>query len=254
MSAAPARRDSATAAGAGTGGVGIGQGLSAELQQYQVLSVKLKEKVGDLRRRKGVSVEERTELDAQISDIQALETRIRNQLESQTKQLDQLPRAEIAKSRIALVKLTKDFERVKATADLTISEAAAVKVDLNSKSNAGSSLDQKDTVFQMGNQSNSPSKPKAMMKGGELQFENQLQGQAVDDLIAEERERDILKMNQDLRLVNEMFKDMAQIVEKQQPAIEQVAVAAEASHERAKAGLEQVQQAAAHQGGGCFIS
>ena len=75
----------------------------------------------------------------------------------------------------------------------------------------------------------------------------------MDDLIAEERERDIKKMNQDLRLVNEMFKDMAEIVEKQNPSIQKIAESTEASHERAKAGLEQVQQAAASQGG-CLLS
>ncbi len=33
-----------------------------------------------------------------------------------------------------------------------------------------------------------------------------LQGREVDDAILEERNKDILKMNQDLALVNEMFK------------------------------------------------
>ena len=60
-------------------------------------------------------------------------------------------------------------------------------------------------------------------------------------------------MNRDLKLVNEMFKDMAQIVEGQGEMVEKVAESAEESHERAKAGLEQVQQAARYQSS-CTIS
>ena len=63
----------------------------------------------------------------------------------------------------------------------------------------------------------------------------------------EERERDIRKLNSDLQMVHEMFKDMASIVEKQGELVEEIAITTETSHERAKAGLTQVQQAAAHQ-------
>ena len=233
-----------------SGAGGPASGLSLELQQYQAFSVKLKEKITELRRRRGVSLAERKDLDDQIADINSVELRLRNQLEAQTRQLDQLPRTEIAKSRIALGKLSKDFERVKATLVLMIAEAGMVTVEAVDTAGSHGKGENK-TVFDMGPQSNGT--PKAHSKGG-MQFQNQLQGQEVDDQIAEERERDILKMNQDLRLVNEMFKDMAEIVEKQNPAIEQIATTTEASHERAKAGLEQVQQAAAHQGGGCVIS
>ena len=78
-------------------------------------------------------------------------------------------------------------------------------------------------------------------------IQNTMQGQEVDDAIMAERERDIKKMNQDLLLVNEMFRDMAQIVNKQGGQIEEIEKTTESSHERAKAGLEQVRQAANHQ-------
>jgi hypothetical protein len=74
-----------------------------------------------------------------------------------------------------------------------------------------------------------------------------LQGQDVDDLILEERERDIRKMNQDLQLVHEMFQDMANIVDQQGEMIEEISDMTEKSHNRAQAGLEQVKQAAAYQ-------
>ena len=81
---------------------------------------------------------------------------------------------------------------------------------------------------------------------------DRVQGQDVDDLIAEEREREILKMNQDLKMVNEMFKDMADIVQEQGEVIQTVAETTENSNSRAKAGLKQVEQAAGYQSG-CVV-
>ena len=47
-------------------------------------------------------------------------------------------------------------------------------------------------------------------------------------------------------------RDMAELVGSQSGAIEQIAEQTESSHERAKAGLTQVQQAASHQPGCCL--
>ena len=84
-------------------------------------------------------------------------------------------------------------------------------------------------------------------------FQQAIVGKDVDEAIMEERERDIRKMNQDLLLVNEMFRDMANIVEQQGEHIEVIAQTTEKSHARAQAGLEQVKQAANHQNS-CHIS
>lgn len=68
-----------------------------------------------------------------------------------------------------------------------------------------------------------------------------------------ERERDIMQIHKDTLLVNEMFRDMAELVGSQSASIQQIAEQTESSHERAKAGLTQVQQAASHQPG-CSLS
>ncbi len=238
---------------AGTVESSPGSSLSSDLQEYQAASLKLKEQVAEVRRRyrSGISPAQKEELDTQIQDIQKMETRLRNQLETQVKGLDQLPRTEIAQKRIALGKLSKDFERVKQLAVVTIGESQSIKVDhslVGAKTN-GSDIAAGDgtSVFRADQGRRKDG------NGQNMQFQQQIQGQQVDDLIAEERERDIKKMNQDLQLVNEMFKDMAEIVEKQNPHIEQIAETTKESHERSQAGLEQVQQAAANQGG-CVVA
>ncbi len=74
-----------------------------------------------------------------------------------------------------------------------------------------------------------------------------IQGQEVDDMIMEERARDITRINQDIQIVNEMFQDMANIVQTQQPMVEQIHKTTEEASVHAKQGLEQVNQAAAYQ-------
>ena len=80
-----------------------------------------------------------------------------------------------------------------------------------------------------------------------------LQGAEVDEAIAEERERDIRRINQDLVMVNEMFQDVAKLVDDQNKPIDDIAQSTEESHARAQEGLKQVQQAANYQPG-CLLS
>ena len=54
-------------------------------------------------------------------------------------------------------------------------------------------------------------------------------------------------------MVNEMFKDMAEIVQEQGEVLQTVAETTENSNSRAKAGLKQVEQAAGYQSG-CIIA
>ena len=50
-----------------------------------------------------------------------------------------------------------------------------------------------------------------------------------------------------------LFRDLAELVEKQSEKIGEIAVSADKSHERAQAGLVQVNQASQHQPGICTI-
>jgi len=163
-------------------------------------------------------------------------------------------------------KLLKDFERVRVLVAQPLNEVGMIKVsadsNTSSSSSSGSGTSSSNSggagsVFRMASgrgpqdfnlaadsASPSPAMPKLVQT---------LQGQDVDDLILEERERDIKKMNQDLLLVHEMFQDMANIVDQQGEMIEEIADMTQKSHDRAQAGLEQVKQAAAHQSS-CIVS
>lgn len=172
--------------------------------------------------------------------------------------LEALPRQEAAPKRTALGKLQKDFERIKINMQALTSEAALIKVSQDMAGvevfsrianialiGPGGELsgDMQQRIMHAADDNNNMPLPPQQ----KLTLMPLMQGQEVDDAIMEEREKDIKKMNTDLALVNEMFKDMAVIVEKQGAAVTEIHDATEKSHERAEAGLNQVKQAAAYQ-------
>lgn len=151
-------------------------------------------------------------------------------------------------------KLLKDYERVRALVQVQLNEVSLIKV----ASAAGDGPTSSIFRMSMGtgatsgrggdfNVAESAQSPPSASSSSAPKLIQTLQGQDVDEMIMEERERDIRKMNQDLLLVHEMFQDMANIVEQQGEMIEEISEMTEKSHDRAQAGLEQVKQAAAYQ-------
>ncbi len=107
--------------------------------------------------------------------------------------LDSLPRAESAQRRFAIIKLQKDFDRVRPIVQTMIRESSSLKVGNNKNTpDSGNSRNQKAG--------------KDTERGNEPKLLHAVLGQDVDDLIMEEREQDIMRLNRDVALVNEMFK------------------------------------------------
>lgn len=211
------------------------QKMSDLLQTFQKNLKLIKDKIVEYRRRR-IGLAEKNELDTNIKELKDFEGRLKSQLDNELKNIESLPRtAESAQKRIALGKLQKDFERVRVGISQISTEVNLIKVNKDyGEASDGNSLG----VFK-GMGESEVIAPNVMV----------MQGKEVDDLIMEERERDIKKLHTDLALVNEMFRDMAQIVDKQAVMVEEIAVSADKSHERAQAGLDQVKQAAAYQPG-----
>lgn len=134
------------------------------------------------------------------------------QLDALARQVEGLPRSEAAARRIGVGKLLKDFERVRALAQLQLNEVSLIKV----ASAAGDAAGGTGSVFRMGGAGgggmggmatsgrggdfnpgegeSAPSPPSSSAAAPRLM--QTLQGQDVDEMIMEERERDIRKMNQ----------------------------------------------------------
>jgi hypothetical protein len=249
------------------------QSLSFELQSLQKFYIRTNDVVGKLKgEKKKISQMKKQDLDKDVRQIRELEIRIKNQLDGHMRELESLPKSGIAQRRIAIGKISKDFERIQGGINVMVNDLNSLKVDgkANESSkhksgvtttNSGAFAGKKQSIFRLSTSSKKDIEETSEYRKHEAKIEEsfaaqqqqQISGQNVDDLLIEEREKDLLKMNRDLKLVNEMFKDMAQIVEGQGEMVEKVAESAEESHERAKAGLEQVQQAARYQSS-CTIS
>jgi hypothetical protein len=127
------------------------------------------------------------------------------QLDLEMKSLDLQPRTEVASKRLAISKLQKDHERVKTLVDSLSSECAQIKV--SSDGSNSSSGKQKGFVDDF-NQDTSRNQSGGMAQAQTLKGPQfvAIQEVDIDSLIIEEREREIKKLNNDIKLVNEMFK------------------------------------------------
>ena len=140
-------------------------------------------------------------------------------------QLDLLPRTEVASKRAALNKLLKDFDRIKVTMNSISTEAASIKVsfDVDNKSNIDNSKYNSNNLnnkygVSVSNDNNNKDSLNSVFSKSQSSSQNQQQRQQqllmkpvmkeqdIDEMIIEERERDIRKLNQDLAMVNEMFR------------------------------------------------
>lgn len=57
----------------------------------------------------------------------------------------------------------------------------------------------------------------------------------------------MLRINKDLRLINEMYKDLASVVVQQNDDVKEIARTTDAAHAQAEEGLKQVNKAAEYQ-------
>mmetsp|Transcript_27548 Transcript_27548/g.92534 ORF Transcript_27548/g.92534 Transcript_27548/m.92534 type:complete len:93 (-) Transcript_27548:106-384(-) len=92
-----------------------------------------------------------------------------------------------------------------------------------------------------------------MIGSDRVQLQVAMQEEAINDAILREREEEIREINQNVHKVNEIFRDLAGLVEKQQADVDQIGELVEKSHAHAEKGLEQVQKAAKMQPS-CAIS
>ena len=76
---------------------------------------------------------------------------------------------------------------------------------------------------------------------------------AVNEAILKEREQDIKQINQQVHMVHETFKDLAELVNEQQESVDKIANNVDSAHENTKEGVRQLEKAAEYQTS-CIIS
>lgn len=178
------------------------------------------------------------EVRAQTLVVDDLSIRIGQQLSEQVAQFDRVPRHESASLRAQHSKLSKDYTRVlnvfrsvKEKADRK--NAEAVDVQATRPAPARVLRDQKTLEH-------------------DTQLRAQLQEEAINEAILREREEEIQEIHQNVVKVNEIFKDLAELVNDQQEDIDNVETMIARSNQHARRGLAEVEQANATNAGCCI--
>jgi len=194
----------------------------------------------------GGGVEESAiQFDAQLSVVTELSSRISSKISRVQQSMQNMDRGEAAKYRHTVGKLTKDFgglkrneSRVKASVErwreaekMKKKQQGSTNRDINS-SNGGDALFHEEM-------------------SNKLQ-QVQINPSDMNEEILRERNTEIRAINEQMANVNEIFKDLAHIVNNQQEDVDNIEEMMEKTHEHAKAGLEQVEKANEYQKG-CLV-
>jgi len=205
--------------------------ISEAIVQYQknlgILS-KIAESIGSKADNHTIQTQYRTQVDV----IEQLGSKIEHQMSSQEDQMKRMQREEAARCRSTHVKLNRDFRQVQSTYR-NLTNAVRRKQELV-----------------MAQRQDEETKARYSREGpknsGQLQLQVQVQEEALNQQIMRERESEIKNINKSMHQVNEIFKDLAHLVDTQQTDIDKIEGQMENAHASAKSGLTQVEKANNH--------
>jgi len=181
------------------------------------------------------------QLKVQIDVIRQLGTKIETNLKELEQKLQSMPRAEAAENRATHIKLTRDYHWV---------ETKYKNVQLEAKQ----SMQRKEMQMRLQAEENGRRQEGVEAENHRLQMQMQLQDDRVTEEIMKEREEEVRKINHGMHQVNEIYKDLANIVSYQQDQVDEVEVHMENANKNAESGLKQLEKAKAKQDQNCIIS
>lgn len=182
--------------------------------------------------------------DAQVDVIGLLEQKVSTQLQQQYQQ-STVGGSNINPQRATIiVKLKRDYERVQNQAK-SLQESAIVKIKeirmATSNTNHNKNIGGGHQQHQFGDQQNMS--PEALEQQQQLQIQMQIQEDRLAEEIMREREEEIRNINRGMHQVNEIYKDLANIVGEQQHHIDTIETQMDDARANAQAGLKQVEKA-----------
>lgn len=180
-----------------------------------------------------------TQLNCQVDVISQLGGRIDQQLRAQETRIQRMSRTDASRNRATHVKLTRDFRRVEATFN-------KLKLELKQRRGlveARRAQEEDERRFAA----------EASSSEQAMRLEMQLQEDQLNEQLMREREAEIREINKGMHTVNEIYKDLAHIVQTQQEDVDKIEGVMEDANNNAKTGLKHIEKAASHQSQ-CTIS
>jgi len=173
--------------------------------------------------------------------ISQIGSKIENQLSQQETLMESMTRTDASKSRATHVKLTRDYRWVE-TKFKNIQLENKQRRNVLEAQRIAEMEERNRRQFEQGIDSNN------------AQLQMQLQDQRVTEEIMREREEEVRKINQGMHQVNEIYKDLANIVSYQQDQVDEVEAHMENANKNAESGLQQIEKASAKSDSTCVIS
>jgi len=225
--------------GDGRSGDGYGNVSRGILQYQQNVGIlgKIIDKVGS--KEDGPLLDQQYKL--QIDVIAQLGSKILSQLDSQSQLMEQMTRTDAAKRRATHQKLTRDYRLVETTYKNLKLEYTKRRHDLDRKRREILE-EQERRNFKEG------------LGEDNARLQMELREDRVNEEIMREREEEVRNINKGMHQVNEIYKDLANIISLQQDQVDEVEVHMEEATKHAESGLTQIQKANAKSEQSCVIS
>ncbi|CAM9136760.1 unnamed protein product [Pylaiella littoralis] len=193
----------------------------------------------------------RSQCKCQLQVVDELRGKIQAQLQLQQQQAEGASRQDAARLGAMNSKLTKDFKRVDAIAlDLGAQATRRMReVDTQRQLQAEEDEERARVAFAGADRG----QQQGMLEVQQRRERVQMQEEAINTAIIQETEEELQQINKSLYKVNEIYRDLANIVDQQQEAVETIETNTEGAHARAQEGLNQVQKANDYQTS-CVVS
>ncbi|KAJ8604302.1 hypothetical protein CTAYLR_002535 [Chrysophaeum taylorii] len=181
---------------------------------------------------------------AQQEVVEELSRTVVRALGEMAREIEALPRPEQARLRATRAKLKKDYERVASELTRVVAKIKRSQKAASTRPPPPVEAEEHRVGRAQFGRSDAPGDLDVMIGDERVQLQVAMQEEAINDAILREREDEIRNINQSVHKVNEIFKDLATLVDKQQEDVEQISEHIEKSHQHAEKGLDQVQKAA----------
>lgn len=183
---------------------------------------------------------------AQVEVIHQLGEKIITQLQAQEQLMGTMSITESSRSRATHIKLTKDFRWV---------EKQFKNIQFQSKQKRNAIEAENALMLEdLKKQSALNNQEMDQVESHQARVQMQLRSDRVTEEIMREREEEMRKINTQMHQVNEIYKDLGNIVSYQQDQVDEVEQHMEDANKNAESGLQQIEKASANMDKGCVIS
>ncbi|KAL7434365.1 hypothetical protein ACHAXH_003883 [Discostella pseudostelligera] len=223
--------------GGGSGAINLSgyEQVSDAIVQYQ-RNVALLEKMARNAGKPNDTSILQTQYNLQVDVLHQLSHRIEDQLRSHETRLASLPRNEASTLRTTHIKLNRDYRSVE-------QQFKNLCLDVKRKRSMAEVMQRESARIDDENRGKSQGGEGSSAEESGMRWQMQIQEDKINEEIMREREEEIKNIHRGMHQVNEIYKDLAHLVDGQQEGIDQIETQMENSKENTATGLRHIEKA-----------